>query len=69
MRHPGLPTPLADFFGNRAKSLLNSELDYPRLSTVQALAILSIHEGAATRDTRGWLYSGRFDPEHLVRIC
>lgn len=57
-KHPELPAPLSDFFANRAKSLLDSELDKPRLSTVQALAILSTHEGGATRDTRGWLYSG-----------
>ncbi|KAI3572601.1 fungal-specific transcription factor domain protein [Fusarium oxysporum f. sp. albedinis] len=57
-KHPELPTPLSDFFANRAKSLLDSELDKPRLSTIQALAILSTHEGGATRDTRGWLYSG-----------
>ncbi|UPK90180.1 hypothetical protein LCI18_001115 [Fusarium solani-melongenae] len=57
-KHPELPAPLSDFFANRAKSLLDSELDKPRLSTVQALAILSTHEGGAIRDTRGWLYSG-----------
>ncbi|KAH7207840.1 fungal-specific transcription factor domain-containing protein [Fusarium redolens] len=57
-KHPELPTPLSDFFANRAKSLLDSQLDKPRLSTIQALAILSTHEGGATRDTRGWLYSG-----------
>lgn len=51
--------PLADFFATRAKSLLDLELDDPSLSTVQALAILSTHEGAATHDTRGWLYSGK----------
>ncbi|CAH0054486.1 unnamed protein product [Clonostachys solani] len=58
VKHPELPTPLAGFFAKRAKSLLDFELDNPRLSTVQALAILSIHEGAETHDTRGWLYSG-----------
>ncbi|KAJ4049560.1 hypothetical protein NW763_008858 [Fusarium oxysporum] len=57
-RHPELPAPLSDFFANRAKSLLDLELDKPRLSTIQALAILSTYEGGATRDTRGWLYSG-----------
>ncbi|KAJ4243815.1 hypothetical protein NW762_014692 [Fusarium torreyae] len=57
-KHPELPTPLSSFFANRAKSLLDSELERPRLSTVQGLAILSTHEGGATRDSRGWLYSG-----------
>lgn len=59
IKHPGLPVPLAGFFAKRAKSLLDMEFDNPRLSTVQGLAILSIHEGAVTHDTRGWLYSGK----------
>lgn len=58
-RHGDLPTPLNDFFAQRAKALLEPDLANPRLSTVQALAILSTHEGAAARDTRGWLYSGK----------
>ncbi|KAK6219372.1 hypothetical protein LQW54_002360 [Pestalotiopsis sp. IQ-011] len=56
--HPDLPTPLSDFFADRAKAILDMELASPRLSTIQALAILSIHEGIATRDTRAWVYSG-----------
>ncbi|XEV01239.1 hypothetical protein FSHL1_006526 [Fusarium sambucinum] len=58
LKHPELPAPLGAFFASRAKVLLELDLDNPRLSTVQALTILSTHEGGSTRDTRGWLYSG-----------
>lgn len=50
--------PLPEFFATRAKAVLESELNRPRIATAQGLAILSAHETAATRDTRGWLYSG-----------
>lgn len=53
-----MPRPLAEFFAGRAKALLDLELDSPCVATVQALAILSNHEAAFTRDARGWLYSG-----------
>ncbi|KAI0145003.1 fungal-specific transcription factor domain-containing protein [Pestalotiopsis sp. NC0098] len=56
--HLNLPTSLSDFFADRAKAILDMELASPRLSTIQALAILSIHEGIAIRDTRAWVYSG-----------
>ncbi|KAH8201543.1 hypothetical protein TruAng_004314 [Truncatella angustata] len=57
-RHPELPGPLNEFFANRAKTILDLDLESPRISTVQALTILSTHEGATSQDTRGWLYSG-----------
>ncbi|OJD29688.1 fungal specific transcription [Diplodia corticola] len=57
-KHPGLPTPLAEFFASRATTLLDIELESPRIATVQALAILSSHEAACTRDTQGWLFGG-----------
>ncbi|KAH7052015.1 hypothetical protein B0J12DRAFT_698707 [Macrophomina phaseolina] len=57
-KHPDLPSPLADFFASRATTLLDIELEHPRIATVQALAILSSHEAAWTRDTQGWLFSG-----------
>ncbi|KAL4914378.1 fungal-specific transcription factor domain-containing protein [Aspergillus aurantiobrunneus] len=59
--HPDLltfPRSLAEFFGDRAKTLLESELENPSLATIQALVILSAYEASCTRDTRGWLYSG-----------
>ena len=42
------------------KSLLELELDYPCVATVQALVILSHHEIGNGKDTRGWLFSGKF---------
>ncbi|CAG8269424.1 unnamed protein product [Penicillium salamii] len=52
------PKSLAEFFADRAKALLEIELDSPCVATVQALVIMSCHEGASNRDARGWLYSG-----------
>ncbi|EHA25054.1 hypothetical protein ASPNIDRAFT_129639, partial [Aspergillus niger ATCC 1015] len=51
------PRSLAEFFGDRAKLLVELELDNPSIATIQALVILSNHEASCTRDTRGWLYS------------
>ncbi|KAL2012266.1 hypothetical protein VTN00DRAFT_4984 [Thermoascus crustaceus] len=59
--HPNFvtfPKSLAEFFADRAKALLEIELDSPCVATVQALVILSNHEAASNRDARGWLYSG-----------
>ncbi|KAK4860918.1 hypothetical protein LT330_004649 [Penicillium expansum] len=52
------PKSLSEFFADRAKALLEIELDSPCVATVQALVIMSSHEGASNRDARGWLYSG-----------
>ncbi|KAK1147804.1 hypothetical protein N8T08_000317 [Aspergillus melleus] len=52
------PRSLAEFFGDRAKILLELELESPSIATIQGLVILSNHEALCTRDTRGWLYSG-----------
>ena len=52
------PKSLAEFFADRAKALLEIELDSPSIATVQALVILSGHEAVAKRDARGWLFSG-----------
>lgn len=57
-RYSAYPAPLAEFFANRAKALLDQELSHPRVATVQALAILSSYEAGCTRDSRGWLLSG-----------
>lgn len=56
---------MAEFFADRAKALLEIELDTPCVATVQALVLLSCHEGASNRDARGWLYSGKW---HRYRI-
>ncbi|PLN81989.1 Zn(II)2Cys6 transcription factor [Aspergillus taichungensis] len=52
------PKSLSEFFADRAKALLDIELDSPCVATVQALVLLSCHEGSSNRDARGWLYSG-----------
>ncbi|PWY71782.1 fungal-specific transcription factor [Aspergillus sclerotioniger CBS 115572] len=51
------PRSLAEYFGDRAKILVELELDTPSIATIQALVLLSTHEASCTRDTRGWLYS------------
>ncbi|KAJ5964198.1 transcriptional regulator family: Fungal Specific TF [Penicillium vulpinum] len=59
--HPSFvtfPKSLGEFFGDRAKEILEIELDSPSVATVQALVILSSHEIGIGSDTRGWLYSG-----------
>ncbi|KAJ5946850.1 hypothetical protein N7454_003689 [Penicillium verhagenii] len=50
------PKTLVEFFGDRAKSLLEIELDSPCVATVQALVILSNHEIGNGKNARGWLY-------------
>ncbi|KAJ5109282.1 hypothetical protein N7456_005957, partial [Penicillium angulare] len=52
------PKTLVEFFGDRAKSILEVELDSPCVATIQALVILSSHEIGNGKDARGWLYSG-----------
>ncbi|KUJ19527.1 uncharacterized protein LY89DRAFT_613222 [Mollisia scopiformis] len=53
------PKPLAEFFADKSKVLLELELDGPCVATVQALLLLSSHEAACGRETRQWLYSGQ----------
>jgi hypothetical protein len=60
--HPELvtfPRSLPEFFGDRARALLECEFEHPTLSTIQSLVIVSNHEASRTRDIRGWLYSGK----------
>jgi hypothetical protein len=59
------PKSLVEFFGERAKALLETELDSPSIATVQALVILSNLESGSGRDARGWLYSGTYPNEYL----
>ncbi|KAJ5636681.1 uncharacterized protein N7484_009994 [Penicillium longicatenatum] len=59
--HPNFityPRSLSDFFADRAKTLLDIELDSPTMATVQAMVVLSGHDIGCKRDARGWLYSG-----------
>ncbi|OGM49506.1 hypothetical protein ABOM_001741, partial [Aspergillus bombycis] len=59
--HPDLvtfPRSLSELFGDRAKLLLELEMENPSVATIQALVLLSSYEASCTRDTRCWLYSG-----------
>ncbi|OAP58401.1 hypothetical protein AYL99_07491 [Fonsecaea erecta] len=56
--HPEIDGPTDEFFGFRAKALLDIEIDSPTIATAQALLVLSSHEAAHARDSRGWIYSG-----------
>ena len=61
--HPAFvtfPRSLADFFADRAKALLEIELDSPCVATIQTLVLLSAHDIGCGRDARGWLFSGAF---------
>jgi hypothetical protein len=53
------PKTLVEFFGDRAKSILETELDSPCVATIQAMVILSSHEIGNGNNARGWLYSGK----------
>ncbi|KAL1891083.1 hypothetical protein Sste5346_007908 [Sporothrix stenoceras] len=59
--HPAFvtfPRSLADFFADRAKALLEIELDSPCVATIQTCVLLSSHDIGCGRDARGWLFSG-----------
>lgn len=58
------PKTLVEFFGDRARSILETELDSPCVATIQAMVILSSHEIGNGKDTRGWLYSGKSTMKH-----
>ena len=49
-----------DHFFREAKRLIleNDEHEKPRLTTVQALALMSVREAGCGREARGWVYSG-----------
>lgn len=49
-----------DHFFKAAKRLIleNDEHERPRLTTVQALALMSVREAGCGREAKGWVYSG-----------
>ncbi|RYP66154.1 hypothetical protein DL769_006098 [Monosporascus sp. CRB-8-3] len=49
-----------DHFFAEAKRLIveNDEYEIPRLTTVQALALMSVREAGCGREAKGWVYSG-----------
>ncbi|CAO3589481.1 unnamed protein product [Absidia cylindrospora] len=55
---PKLQETAGDIFFERAKLLLDSHYDIPRISTVQALLLLSSHQQGTKKSARAWLYSG-----------
>jgi hypothetical protein len=54
------PATAGDHFFKEAKRLLleNDEHEHPRLTTVQALALMSVREAGCGREAKGWVYSG-----------
>ncbi|KAI8334368.1 fungal-specific transcription factor domain-containing protein [Chlamydoabsidia padenii] len=55
---PARPETAGEVFFERAKCLLDSQYDIPRISTVQALLLLSSHQQGTMKSARAWLYSG-----------
>lgn len=47
-----------DQYHLKARILLDIEMEQPRITTVQAAAILAACEAVCDRDTRGWIYAG-----------
>lgn len=56
---PNNPGSTGDHFFREAKRILAVEGDIPSLTSVQALALMSLHEAGCGRDSSGWMYSGR----------
>ncbi|OBT90556.1 hypothetical protein VE02_01001 [Pseudogymnoascus sp. 03VT05] len=57
---PDDPATKGDAFFQEAKRLFveNDEYEKPRLTTVQALALMSLREAGCGREAKGWVYSG-----------
>lgn len=57
---PNDPSTAGDHFFKEAKRLIleNDEHESPRLTTVQALALMSVREAGCGREAKGWVYSG-----------
>ncbi|KAK2006354.1 fungal-specific transcription factor domain-containing protein [Colletotrichum eremochloae] len=57
---PGDTRTKGDHFFAEAKRLIveNDEYERPRLTTVQALALMSVREAGCGREAKGWVYSG-----------
>ncbi|EHY53079.1 hypothetical protein HRR83_006080 [Exophiala dermatitidis] len=56
--HPAIKEAADEFFAFRTKAYLEIEMDSPTIATAQAVLILSSHEAAHARESRGWIYSG-----------
>ncbi|ESZ97715.1 fungal specific transcription factor domain-containing protein [Sclerotinia borealis F-4128] len=57
---PTDPTTKGDAFFAEAKRLIveNDEYEKPKLTTIQALCLMSVREAGAGREGKGWVYSG-----------
>ncbi|KAF9874800.1 nitrogen assimilation transcription factor nira [Colletotrichum karsti] len=57
---PGDNRTKGDHFFAEAKRLIveNDEYERPKLTTVQALALMSVREAGCGREAKGWVYSG-----------
>ncbi len=57
---PTDPATAGDHFFKEAKRLIleNDEHEKPTLTTVQALALMSVREAGCGREAKGWIYSG-----------
>ncbi|KAI8155696.1 Nitrogen assimilation transcription factor nit-4 [Colletotrichum sp. SAR 10_70] len=57
---PGDSRTKGEHFFAEAKRLIveNDEFERPKLTTVQALAIMSVREAGCAREAKGWVYSG-----------
>ena len=55
--HPAVAKSTDEFFGFRTKCYLDIEIDSPTIATAQALLILSSHEAAHARESRGRINS------------
>jgi hypothetical protein len=57
---PNDPATKGDAFFAEAKRLIveNDEYEKPRLTTIQALCLMSVREAGCGREAKGWVYSG-----------
>lgn len=58
--NPDDPRTAGDHFFREAKRLImeNDEHERPRLTNVQAMALMSVREAGCAREAKGWVYSG-----------
>lgn len=58
--HPNDSATAGDHFFKEAKRLImeNDEHEKPKITTVQALALMSVREAGCGREAKGWVYSG-----------
>lgn len=64
---PSLAGTAGDIFFERARILLEAEHDVSKISTIQALLLMSSHQHGAMRSTRAWLYIGMVTLSFPVR--